>query len=70
MLSVLRKIHNDEQGAVSLETILVIGAIALPILIFLIKFGWPYIRERLFEQGIKDLESGATDAANTTTLTP
>ncbi len=68
MLSLLRKIHNDEQGAVSLETILVVGAIALPILIFLIKFGWPYIREHLFEKGVKDLEGGATDAASTTTL--
>ncbi len=68
MLSVLRKIHNDEQGAVSLETILIIGAIALPILIFLIKVGWPHIRT-YFEKGVTDLESGA-DSAQTGTLTP
>ena len=28
--TVLRKIHHDEKGSVSLETILIIGAIALP----------------------------------------
>ena len=38
---VLRKIHRDEDGAVSLETVLIIGAIAMPILIFLIKVAWP-----------------------------
>ena len=40
----LTRIHNDEQGAVSLETILIIGVIALPVLIFLVKWGWPAIR--------------------------
>lgn len=58
----LRKIHEDEDGAVSLETILIIGAIALPILIFLIKYGWPRIRA-YFEQGLQDLEEGAQQAA-------
>ncbi len=68
MLRLLRKIHNDQQGAVSLETILIIGAIALPILIFLIKVGWPYVRS-YFEQGMVDLRSGA-DEAQQGTLTP
>jgi len=49
------KIHRDERGAVSLETILIIGAIALPILIFIIKFGWPRIRQ-YFYKGLTDLE--------------
>lgn len=40
----LRQVHNDEEGAVSLETILIIGVIALPILIFLVRFGWPAIK--------------------------
>ena len=53
------KIHRDERGAVSLETILIIGAIALPILIFIIKFGWPRIRQ-YFYKGLTDLE-GQTD---------
>ncbi|MEK6247970.1 MAG: hypothetical protein N2C12_07310 [Planctomycetales bacterium] len=61
MLSILRKVHEDEGGAISLETILIIGAIALPILIFLIKVGWPRIKE-YFNQGISDLEEGADDA--------
>lgn len=49
------RVHRDERGAVSLETILIIGAIALPILIFLIKFGWPRIRDYFFK-GMEDLE--------------
>src|SRR5438270_468124 len=36
----VKKVHRDERGAVSLETILIIGAIALPILIFVVKYGW------------------------------
>jgi hypothetical protein len=53
------KVHRDERGAVSLETILIIGAIALPILIFIIKYGWPRIRQ-YFYKGLTDLE-GQTD---------
>lgn len=52
----LKRVHNDERGAVSLETILIIGAIAIPILIFLLKFGWPKIRD-YFNQGMQDLET-------------
>lgn len=40
----LKRIHQDQGGAVSLETILIIGVIALPALIFVVKFGWPAIR--------------------------
>ncbi len=58
----LRKVHRDEQGSVSLETILIIGAIAIPILIFLIKFGWPMIKE-YFVTGVEDLQEGADQAA-------
>ena len=59
--ALLRDVHEDEQGALSLETILIIGAIALPILIFLIKFGWPRIKA-FFLQGLEDLEEGAQEA--------
>jgi hypothetical protein len=59
--SLLKKIHENEEGAVSLETILIIGAIALPILIFLIKVGWPMIRT-YFNQGLTDLEAGSESA--------
>jgi hypothetical protein len=58
--SLLRKVHNNEEGAISLETILIIGAIALPILIFLIKVGWPRIRD-YFNRGLDDLEAGANE---------
>ena len=40
----LQRVHRDEEGAVSLETILIIGAIAIPVLIFILKVGWPRIR--------------------------
>ena len=39
LLKLLKKIHEDEDGSISLETILIIGAIALPILIFLLTEG-------------------------------
>ena len=59
--SLLRKVHQDDAGAVSIETVLIIAAIALPILIFVIKFGWPRVRG-LFLKGIDDLEGGASEA--------
>lgn len=57
----LRKVHDNQDGAVSLETILIIGAIAIPILIFLIKVGWPMIKS-YFTQGLTDLQEGADQA--------
>lgn len=36
-LALLKQMHRDERGAVSLETVLIVGAIALPILIFVLK---------------------------------
>jgi hypothetical protein len=63
MLDWLRRIHRNERGAVSLETILIIGAIALPILIFLLKHAWPNIRA-YFEYSQDRLENSANDAAN------
>ena len=50
------RVHRDERGAVSLETILIVAAIALPILIFILKFGWPKIRD-YFNQGMQNLEN-------------
>jgi Flp pilus assembly pilin Flp len=60
--SLLRRIHRDEKGAVSIETILIIAAIAIPILIFIIKFGWPRIKT-WFNEGMDELEGGMDDAA-------
>ncbi len=51
-----QQLDQDESGAVSLETILIIGAIALPILIFIIKFGWPRIRDYFYD-GLEQLEA-------------
>jgi len=62
LLRLLKRVHRNERGAVSIETILIIAAIALPILIFIIKFGWPRIKE-FFDRGMDDLEGGAEDAA-------
>ena len=56
MKNLFARVHRDERGAVSLETILIIGAIALPILIFIIKIGWPKIRD-YFDSGLQDLQS-------------
>jgi hypothetical protein len=56
LIQLLKRVHRDEQGSVSLETILVLGAIALPVMIFLLKFGWPKIKD-YFHKGITDLES-------------
>jgi hypothetical protein len=61
LAELLRKVHRNEEGAISLETILIIGAIALPILIFLIKIGWPRIKE-YFNQGLSDLEDNRQQA--------
>lgn len=54
--SLWQRIHHDERGAVSLETILIIAAIAIPILIFILKFGWPKIRD-YFNTGMENLEN-------------
>ena len=51
----LQRVHQDEDGAVSLETILIIGAIAIPVLIFILRVGWPRIRV-FFTGGMDDLE--------------
>jgi len=57
----LWQVHQDQRGSVSLEQILIIGAIALPILIFLIKFGWPRVKG-YFNQGLEDLETERNNA--------
>ncbi len=59
----LKRVHGDQRGAVSLETILIIGAISLPILIFLIKYGWPRIRD-FFYQGMDELEQESQNATS------
>lgn len=63
-----RRLHRDDRGAVSIETVLIIAAIAVPILIFLVKYGWPRIRN-YFEQGMTDLEAGSDAATGTGTGT-
>jgi Flp pilus assembly pilin Flp len=59
--NLLKRLHRDEAGAVSLETILIIGVIALPILIFVIKIGWPRIKA-YFNTGLTNLEGGMQNA--------
>jgi len=61
LMKLLRKIHEDEKGSLSLETILIIGAIALPILIFLLVKAWPSIKQ-YFNQGLEDLQNDGTNA--------
>jgi Flp pilus assembly pilin Flp len=57
----LARIHRDERGGVSIETVLILAAIALPILIYLIKVGWPSLKA-FFNKGMTDLESGSNSA--------
>jgi Flp pilus assembly pilin Flp len=64
--NLFRRLLHDEKGAVSVETMLIIAAIALPILIFIIKFGWPRIRD-FFDRGMDNLEGEATNAGTTGT---
>jgi len=59
----MKKIHSDEEGAVSLETILIIAAVAIPILIFIIKFGWPRVRD-YFDTQMDNLETSTDDSIN------
>ncbi|MDB5386390.1 MAG: hypothetical protein JWM11_2036 [Planctomycetaceae bacterium] len=59
------RLHNDQEGAVSLETILIIGAIAMPILIFLLKYGWPKIRD-YFNNSLNTLNSTSSNVINNT----
>ena len=57
----LKRVHKNERGAVSLETIMIIGAIAIPVLIFLLRWGWPKIKE-YFTTGMTNLENEADNA--------
>ncbi len=59
----LARIHRDERGAVSIETVLIIAAIALPILIYVIKVGWPKVKS-FFLNGMTDLQDGSKGASN------
>ena len=61
LMEILRRIHTDERGGVSIETILIIAAIAIPILIFLIRVGWPKVKD-YFNRGMQDLEQGSDSA--------
>ena len=60
--NLLKRVHRDQKGAVSIETVLIIAAIALPILIFVIKYGWPRIKQ-FWNEGMDSLEDGAQDGA-------
>ena len=62
VLSLLKKVHNDEDGAVSIETVLIVAAIALPILIFILKVGWPRIKE-FFNNNMDVIDSAGEEAA-------
>jgi hypothetical protein len=63
--NLLRSLHEGEEGSVSLETILIIGAIALPILIFLLKVGWPTVQS-YFNSGLTNLGNYANSVDSQT----
>ena len=61
LMGLLRRVHGDEKGSVSLETVLVLCAIAIPVLIVMIKWGWPMIKS-YFQSGMQDLQSETNTA--------
>ncbi|MBN1590263.1 MAG: hypothetical protein JW888_12180 [Pirellulales bacterium] len=61
LMGLLRRVHGDQEGSVSLETVLVLCAIAIPVLIVMIKWGWPMIKS-YFQTGMQDLQSETTTA--------
>jgi len=58
----LRGVHAEERGAVTIETIMLIGAVAVPVLIFLLRFGWPTMR-KAFVDGVSQVHVEADRAA-------
>jgi Flp pilus assembly pilin Flp len=59
----LKKVHHDEKGAVTIETVLIIAVIALPILLFFYRFVWPQLREKL-EELLEEIFGDGEGAAN------
>ena len=60
--SLLKQVHENEEGAVSLETVLVIGAIALPVLLLLI-WAWNNKIKPFFLKGEENLEAQSTTSS-------
>lgn len=63
---ILKRIHNDERGAVSIETVLIVAAVAIPILIFIVNFVMPRLKDS-FSQNMDDLDLDADNMANQNT---
>jgi len=61
--SLFRRLHRDQSGAVTLETVLIIGAVSLPILIFVLKYGWPRVRN-YFNKGVSRLHEEGNDVTS------
>ena len=59
---VLRRVHEDEGGAVTLETVLIVGAVAIPILLFLLRIAWPKIQQ-FFDTGVSDLSTAGNNVS-------
>lgn len=60
-----RIVRRDEKGALSLEAVLLIGAVAIPILIGFMKWGYPRIKT-YFMDGMNDLEVQTDEVQNGT----
>jgi Flp pilus assembly pilin Flp len=65
LADLLRRVHDDERGAVSLETILILAAIAIPALIFLFSYAAPMIRS-WFTTGMNELNPSTLDSSGGT----
>ncbi len=60
LLGLLKKIHRDEGGALTIETVLIIAAIAIPVLIFILTVVWPRVKN-FFNEGMNDLDGAVDD---------
>jgi hypothetical protein len=58
-----QRIHRDQRGAVTLETVLILAAIAIPVLIVIVRFGWPMIKDYFFK-GMENLENESDSIIN------
>jgi hypothetical protein len=57
----VKEVHADQKGAVTIETVLIIAVIALPILLFFSQVVWPRLRPKLEE--LLDLILGEGEGA-------
>jgi hypothetical protein len=59
LVGLFRRVHEDEGGTVSLETVLILFGVAIPVILALWRLGWPRV-QTCFAAGIDALTAGFT----------